>query len=139
MREMFRRRPRVLVVDDDADARGVTQQVLERHGYDVIAVESGADALAFLARERPALVLLDLRMEDMDGYEVLGMIEWNPALRDLPILVLSGQPPSQMPPSVPVLRKPVRLDDLLAKVRELIPAAPDGAGAGADPVSALRR
>jgi len=109
---------RILVVDDDAIARGVVQQVLEQHGYEVIVVESGADALAFLARDRPSLVLLDLKMSDMDGYEVLSMVDLQPALKGVPIVVISGQPPSSMPTSVPSLRKPVRMDDLLAAVRK---------------------
>jgi CheY-like chemotaxis protein len=112
------RSQRVLVVDDDAVARGVTQQVLEQAGYEVIPAESGADALAFLARERPSLVLLDLKMADMDGYEVLSMIELQPALQGVPIVVISGQPPSSMPGSVPNLRKPVRMEELLAAVRQ---------------------
>jgi len=114
----MQRRQRVLVVDDDADARGVTQQVLEHAGYEVVAAESGADALAFLARERPSLVLLDLRMDDMDGYEVLTMIEFDPTLKGVPVVVISGQPPSSVPASVPSLRKPVGLEELLKAVRE---------------------
>ena len=70
---------RVLVVDDEPDNRDVIREILEHAGYDVVAVADGADALAFLARDRPHLILLDLVMDEISGWEVLGRSAPTPA------------------------------------------------------------
>lgn len=107
----------VLVVDDDDDIREATRDVMERHGYDVVAVGSGAEALAFLIHDTPDLVLLDLQMEDMNGWEVLGALRSNPRLKDVEVVVVTGSDAEVAAP-VRVLRKPFKFESL----RDLITA-----------------
>jgi CheY-like chemotaxis protein len=110
-------RPRVLIVDDEADIREIMQALLERSGFDTMAVESGEDALALIARLRPPCsIVLDLGMQDVNGWEVLNVIRSSYRVEDFPVVVVSGHEPTKMPPGVPFLRKPIRVDDLVRKL-----------------------
>ena len=97
----------LLVVDDDDDVREATRALMERNGWDVVAVGSGADALAYLAHERPDLVLLDLHMDDMNGWEVITMLRSDPRLEDVEVVVVTGSSAAVSPPTR-VLRKPFK-------------------------------
>ncbi len=85
---------------------------MERHGYEVIAVGSGAEALAFLDYETPGLVLLDLQMDDMTGWEVLGALKSQPRFAQTRVVVVTGSAERVSPPTR-VLRKPFKIDALL--------------------------
>ena len=102
-----------LVVDDDEDIREATRDVMERHGYEVVAVSSGAEALAFLNRSTPDLVLLDLQMDDMNGWEVLGALRDNPRFANVEVVVVTGSD-AEVAPGVRVLRKPFKIESLFA-------------------------
>jgi signal transduction histidine kinase/DNA-binding response OmpR family regulator len=84
-------RGRVLVVDDDPDVRTLLEQELASAGYRARSVAGGAEALEAMERERPAAVLLDLMMPPPDGFEVLYRIRQNPALRDVPVVVVTAK------------------------------------------------
>jgi CheY-like chemotaxis protein len=105
----------VLVVDDEADVRALMQTVLERNGFDVIAVDGGADALAYLAQDTPSLILLDLDMDDMNGWEVLTMLRRHPSFDKFKVIVVTGAQGS-VPKWVGHLRKPFRMEALLELV-----------------------
>ena len=80
----------ILIVDDNAENREMLSRRLARDGHRVQAVASGADALA-LARQQPIdLVLLDVLMPEMSGYEVLQRLTADPALREIPVLMISA-------------------------------------------------
>jgi DNA-binding response OmpR family regulator len=81
-------RPRVLVVDDDDDIRTLLRELLERAGYAVDAVDSGRTALRQLYASAPALVILDVTMPDLDGYQTLERIR---DLSDVPVLMLTAR------------------------------------------------
>jgi CheY-like chemotaxis protein len=102
----------LLVVDDDDDIREATRALMERHGWDVVAVGSGADALAYLAYEVPELVLLDLHMDDMNGWEVITMVRSDPRLANVKVVVVTGSDAAVAPPTT-VLRKPFKIEQLL--------------------------
>ena len=102
-----------LVVDDDDDIREATRDVMERHGYEVVAVSSGAEALSFLLHDTPTLVLLDLQMDDMNGWEVLGALRSNPRFKDVEVVVVTGCD-GAVTPGVRVLRKPFKIETLFA-------------------------
>ncbi len=83
-------RGRVLVVDDGAMNRRVLRAALEREGHEVAEATNGREALEMLKDRAVEVVLLDLVMPEMDGYETLAAIKANPALRHLPVIVISG-------------------------------------------------
>jgi len=105
-------RNRVLVVDDEDVVRAATVMALERKGFDVIAVSSGAEALAYLARDAPALMLLDLNMDDMSGWTVMSYVQCEPRLRDMKTVIVSGER-ANVPRRFGYMRKPFRIDALL--------------------------
>ncbi len=81
-------RPRVLVVDDDDDIRLLVRELLERGGYTVEEAPDGKTALRLLFANTPALVVLDVTMPDMDGYQTLERIR---DLSDVPVLMLTAR------------------------------------------------
>jgi serine phosphatase RsbU (regulator of sigma subunit) len=81
---------RILVVDDNAANRDLLQRQLAREGHSVVHADSGGAALAFLADEQVDLVLLDLMMPDISGYEVLTTLKAQPATRDIPVIMISA-------------------------------------------------
>lgn len=102
----------ILVVDDDDDIRDATRVIMERNGWDVLTAGSGADALAFLAHMVPDALLLDLHMDDMNGWEVITMVRADPRLANVQVVVVTGSDATVAPPTR-VLRKPFKLEALL--------------------------
>ncbi|MFL5381553.1 MAG: response regulator [Longimicrobiaceae bacterium] len=80
----------VLVVDDDGAARAVTRSMLEKEGWTVTEAGNGRAALELMAKERPSLILLDLMMPEMDGFEFTDRVRGHPEWRSIPIVVLSA-------------------------------------------------
>ncbi len=80
----------VLVVDDDADARHRTRQELERNGWVVVEAENGLEALDLVAHAIPRLILLDLNMPVMDGFEFLQALRERPGCDAVPVVVLTA-------------------------------------------------
>jgi signal transduction histidine kinase/DNA-binding response OmpR family regulator len=80
----------VLVVDDEADARALVRDILRSAGYRVVEAADGRQALDAIAAERPALVVLDLMMPELDGFAVLERLGADPTLRELPVVVLTA-------------------------------------------------
>jgi signal transduction histidine kinase len=80
----------ILVVDDSQTSRLAMALSLEEQGYKVAMAEDGQQALGMLAAEAFDLVLLDIVMPDMDGYQVLGQMKSDPSLRNIPVIVISA-------------------------------------------------
>ncbi len=116
-------RPKILLVEDSADAREALTILLEDHGYSVSSVASGAQALEQASRQPPDLVITDLAMPGLSGLDLLARFRKQPALADIPVIVLSAH--HELQDRVAgfdlgaddFLAKPVHLDDLLARVR----------------------
>ena len=91
-------RRRVLVVDDEPDARELARRVLTSGGYLVDEVPNGVAAMRYLARERPDLILLDLMMPEVDGFHVITELQLNEAWREIPVVVFTAMdvPPARM-------------------------------------------
>ncbi len=81
---------RVLVVEDDPNVRGLLQTLLEVEGYTVVTASDGMDGLGQAAASSPALVLLDLVMPDLGGARVLERLRDDPALSQIPVIVVTG-------------------------------------------------
>lgn len=81
----------VLVVDDSVTVRKVTSRLLERHGMNVLTAKDGVDAMALLAEHTPDLMLLDIEMPRMDGFEVAIQVRNDPRLHSLPIIMITSR------------------------------------------------
>lgn len=84
-------RPRVLVVDDSMTIREVVTRTLEKKGYATASSRNGLYALGDATDFNPALILLDIAMPVMDGYQVCGALKKNPVTKDIPVVMLSGK------------------------------------------------
>jgi chemosensory pili system protein ChpA (sensor histidine kinase/response regulator) len=85
------RAPMVMVVDDSLTVRRVTQRLLVREGYRVVLAKDGLDALERLAEERPAVLLSDIEMPRMDGFDLVRNVRADPRLADLPVVMITSR------------------------------------------------
>ena len=116
----------LMLVDDDKHSREGYQIYLSGKGFRVHAFEGGADALAFAASESPDLVVLDLGLPDVDGWEVARRLKGDAHTRDIPIIAFSGR--SLQHEQVSALRagcdvhltKPCPPDRLLGAIQKLL-------------------
>jgi chemosensory pili system protein ChpA (sensor histidine kinase/response regulator) len=121
-----RQRPLVLVVDDSITMRKVSSRVLEREGYEVQTAKDGLDALEQVHERVPDIILLDLEMPRMDGYEFAGYMRNDARFRDVPIVVITsrvGEKHRARAFELGVNRylgKPYQESDMLAAVAELL-------------------
>jgi chemosensory pili system protein ChpA (sensor histidine kinase/response regulator) len=81
----------VMVVDDSVTVRKVTSRFLEREGYEVVTAKDGADALLILQDHIPDVMLLDIEMPRMDGFEVAKNIRSSSRLKDIPIIMITSR------------------------------------------------
>lgn len=121
--------PLVLVVDDSLTVRRVTQRLLVREGYRVALAKDGIDALEKLAEERPQVVLSDIEMPRMDGFDLVRNIRGDARLRDLPVIMITSriaQKHRDYAAELGVdhyLGKPYSEDDLLALIGRYVATA----------------
>jgi chemosensory pili system protein ChpA (sensor histidine kinase/response regulator) len=124
--EEVKAKPLVMVVDDSITMRKVTSRVLERHEYEVSTAKDGVDALEKLHERVPDLMLLDIEMPRMDGYELATQMKADPRLRDVPIIMItsrSGDKHRQRAFDIGVdryLGKPYQEADLLVQIGEVL-------------------
>ncbi|MET0775727.1 MAG: Hpt domain-containing protein [Pseudomonas mandelii] len=81
----------VLVVDDSVTVRKVTSRLLERHGMNVLTAKDGVDAMLLLEEHMPDVMLLDIEMPRMDGYELATAMKADPRMRDVPIIMITSR------------------------------------------------
>ena len=128
-------RQTVLLVEDDPDLLRFAQVTLRLAGYRVVTASDGEQALSAARRSRPALMLLDLRLPVLDGWQVLDAMADDPVLRAVPVLIVtatadtSGEPRALAAGVVGYLLKPLSADALLAAVER----ATAGVAGGAPP------
>ncbi|MCA0452876.1 MAG: response regulator [Chloroflexi bacterium] len=82
---------KILIVDDDLDSLKLIGLMLQRHGYEVVAANSGTQALAKASNDHPNLIILDVMMPDMDGYEVCRRLRANNDTRPIPIIMFTAK------------------------------------------------
>ncbi|MFU8815569.1 MAG: response regulator, partial [Pseudomonadales bacterium] len=117
---------RVMVVDDSVTVRKVTSRLLERQGMDVVVAKDGVEAMAMLSERSPDIMLLDIEMPRMDGFEVLRQVRHDDQLCDLPVVMISsrtGAKHQQHAAELGVsgfLGKPFQESELLATIDELV-------------------
>ena len=82
---------RVVCIEDEPEMIDLVRLILGRKGFDVIGADGGVEGLETVRREKPDLVLLDLMMPDMDGWEVYQQIKADDDLRDIPVVVVTAK------------------------------------------------
>ena len=111
------RRKIVLIVEDDPDSQIQLAELLTDDGFRVLVASNGQEALTVLEQVRPHLILLDLMLPIVSGWEVMAALAADPDLAGIPVVVLSAYG-AQMPRGVAcVLSKPISLDQVLAAIR----------------------
>jgi CheY-like chemotaxis protein/predicted regulator of Ras-like GTPase activity (Roadblock/LC7/MglB family) len=121
--------PKVLVVDDSLSVRKVVQRALESKRIEVLSAASGSEAMEQIAREAPDLIVCDVIMPDMDGYQICDFVKKHPTLGHTPVLLISGivngtvLERAAKVRSDDVMRKPFAADELLHRIESLLPAA----------------
>ena len=118
---------RILVVEDQEDNRKIMRDLLSANGYGLVEASDGTQGLAAAEREKPDLILMDIQLPGMDGYEVTRRIKANPALKKIPIIAvtsyaLSGDDEKAFAVGCDAyVTKPFSPRLLLAKIREYLP------------------
>ncbi|HEY9853058.1 MAG TPA: hybrid sensor histidine kinase/response regulator [Leptolyngbyaceae cyanobacterium] len=121
----FKKADRILVVDDSSDNVFLIQAILEEEGYKISTASDGPTALAKVEESAPDLVLLDVMMPGMDGFEVTKRLRENTSLPFIPILLITAYDHLSVAKGLDIgaddfIRKPVEVDELLARVRSLL-------------------
>jgi two-component system, cell cycle response regulator DivK len=118
---------RILVVEDHEDNRQILRDLLGNAGYQMIEAETGEDGLAAAAANKPDLILMDIQLPGLDGYEATRRLKADPALRSIPIIVvtsyaLSGDEAKARAAGCDAyVTKPFSPRQLLAKIKEYLP------------------
>jgi two-component system cell cycle response regulator DivK len=117
----------ILVVEDHEDNRQILRDLLTNAGYDLIEAENGEEALAVAAAKRPQLILMDIQLPLLDGYEATRRLKKDPVLRKIPIIVitsyaLSGDEEKARAAGCDAyVTKPYSPREVLKKIREFLP------------------
>jgi two-component system alkaline phosphatase synthesis response regulator PhoP len=131
----MKQKHRILIVDDNHSLVLATERVLQKDGFDVLTAYDGLEGLEKARAEKPDLIILDIMMPKMDGYEVCHQLRSDPATAQIPIIILSAKGEVDTKKSAPILglkevytaydlgannflTKPVTANDILDAVRD---------------------
>ncbi|MCE1253871.1 MAG: response regulator, partial [Anaerolineae bacterium] len=117
---------KILIVDDDLETIRLIGMVLQRQGYQIITATNGNEAINLASREQPNLILLDLMMPDMDGYQVTRQLRENPRTSKIHILMFSAK--GQVEDKITgyesgvdeYLTKPIHPAELVARIKSVL-------------------
>jgi DNA-binding response OmpR family regulator len=120
--------PYVLIVEDDADTREMLDMALTTSGYQTMTAQHGGVALDRMRERRPCVVLLDLMMPVMDGFQFRAEQLADPTLADVPVIAVSAicsRNPQAHALGIPCLKKPVQFDVLFNHVEQACRRSPN--------------
>lgn len=128
---MAERRPKVIIVDDDRDTREMLTLALDLEGYDVSQAANGIRLISSLHVDRPDVILLDVMMSWIDGFELCRSIKKNEEFRDIPVIFISARKtPEDVQKGIQAgaadyFTKPVDIEKLMSRINEFVrrPAA----------------
>jgi two-component system cell cycle response regulator DivK len=118
---------RILVVEDHPENRRLLRDLLTAAGYEMLEAVTGPDGIAAATEHRPDLILMDIQLPDLDGYEATRRIKADPALRHIPVIAvtsyaLSGDDAKAKAAGCDdYVAKPFRPRELVAKIRAFLP------------------
>lgn len=122
----------ILVVDDEEDVVDVLKLVLGKNGYEVLAATSGMDGLARAQSALPDLILLDIMMHRMDGWEVLKLLKLDERTGAIPVVILSArvEPKDKIrglqEGAIDYVTKPFAVREILAKIAAVLDGVAEG-------------
>jgi DNA-binding response OmpR family regulator len=119
--------PKILIVDDEKSVVDVVKKFLSVDDYNFIEAYDGKDAVAKANSEHPSLIVLDIMLPEMDGYDVIRELKMYEETDDIPILILSAASVDRErieqvddSVSIPIMGKPIQPEELLTNVQEMV-------------------
>jgi two-component system phosphate regulon response regulator PhoB len=119
---------KILVIEDEENIQKLARMNLVASGYRVFVAGNGGDGIKLAQHERPDLILLDLRLPDMSGWDVLMTLKTDRKLEKSPVIIVTATVPQELEYRFPSLRtagylvKPFHVDELLEKVQQVLEA-----------------
>src|SRR6266851_8067333 len=129
---MEKRKPKIIIVDDDRETRELLALALEREDFEVSQAANGLRLISTLHVDRPDLILLDVNMSWIDGFELCKAVKKNEEFRDIPVIFISAKKTAGdirtglAAGAADYFSKPIDMERLLARIQALIGSA--GAG-----------
>ncbi|MFC1594571.1 two-component system response regulator [Candidatus Omnitrophota bacterium] len=117
---------KILLVDDEEEVLEYLGNILRRNNYDVLTAAEGKEAIRLAQTQRPALILLDVLLPDMDGAQVAFTLEQSDATKAIPIIFLTGiltkeeQAPDKKTGTHYTIAKPAEAEEVLSKISEIL-------------------
>jgi DNA-binding response OmpR family regulator len=130
-------KPKVIIVDDDRDTREMLTLALELEGFEVSQAANGLRLISAMHVDRPDVILLDVMMSWIDGFELCRAIKKNPSFMDIPVIFISARKSVDDERSgleagaIEYFTKPLDMDRLIARIREILAARAGGAASAA--------
>ncbi|MFA0962417.1 response regulator transcription factor [Roseivirga sp. BDSF3-8] len=120
-------KPKILIVDDEPNILLSLEFLMKKNGYEVFIARDGSEALDILSQQTPEVILLDIMMPEVDGYEVCQQVKANPLMKDSKVIFLSAKSKeSDISKGYDAgadlyMTKPFSTRELMSKVKELTP------------------
>jgi DNA-binding response OmpR family regulator len=123
---------RILCIEDEPETTNLVQLILAREGYEVLGADGGEEGLRMVREEKPDLILLDLMMPDMDGWQVYQHLKEDEETRDIPVIVVTAKVQSidkvlglQVAKVDDYITKPFRPEELSERVKYVLSQVSD--------------
>ena len=119
-------KPRIIIVDDDRDTREMLTLALELEGFDVGQAANGLRLISAMHVDRPDVILLDVMMSWIDGFELCRAIKKNPTFADIPVIFISARKSAEdertgmAAGAVAYFSKPIDMDGLVGRIRDIL-------------------
>ena len=126
MTEPAPRKPKVTIVDDDRDTREMLTLALELEGFELTQAANGLRLISAMHVDRPDVILLDVMMSWIDGFELCRAIKKNPTFGDIPVIFISARKSPEdertgrEAGAVDYFTKPLDVDRLISRIREIL-------------------